>query len=100
VSVVRRVDHTTVLDQVVEIAEHVISDWDLDLPEPIGPSTRLVADLDFDSIDLVCLFVAIEGRHAETPLRFEELVTVDGEYVEDLTLDQVAAFVRKRLDEK
>lgn len=99
-TIVPRLDQGAALDEVVSVAEHVVSDWDLDLAEPLGPATRLVADLDFDSIDLVCLFVSLEGRHEGTAFRFEELVTVDGEYVEDLTLAQVATFVARRLEER
>jgi acyl carrier protein len=85
---------------VLSVTEHIVSDWDLDLPGPLGPETRLVADLDFDSIDLVCLFVSLEQHHEGVAFGFEQLVVVDGEYVEDLTLDEVAGHVAARLRER
>jgi acyl carrier protein len=90
-------DRTAVLDEVVDLAQHVTSDWELDLAAPIGPATRLVDDLGFDSIDLVCLFVAIEQRFERAALPFDELVMEDGEYVEDLLVDEVAGFVHAHL---
>lgn len=93
-----RLHQSSVLDEVLQVTTHVISDWELDLPEPLGPTTQLVADLDFDSIDLVCLFLAIESRYEGTKFGFEDLVMVDGEYVEDLSLAEIASFAKQRLD--
>lgn len=98
-SIIDDIDRSTALGEVVAVAEHIVSDWDLDLPGPLGPETRLVADLDFDSIDLVCLFVTLEQRHDGVAFGFDALVMVDGEYVDDLTLAQVADHVATRLQE-
>jgi acyl carrier protein len=99
VSIIENVDRATALAEVVGVTEHIVSDWDLDLPAPLGPATRLVADLDFDSIDLVCLFVTLEQHHEGVAFSFEQLVMVDGEYVDDLTLAEVAGHVASRLQE-
>jgi hypothetical protein len=53
VSIIDDIDRSTALGEIVAVAEHIVSDWDLDLPGPLGPETRLVADLDYDSIDHV-----------------------------------------------
>ncbi|UGS36424.1 hypothetical protein [Capillimicrobium parvum] len=98
-SIIENVDQATALAEILGVAEHIVSDWDLDLPTPLGPDTRLVADLDFDSIDLVCLFVTVEQHHEGVAFGFEQLVMVDGEYVDDLTLAQVAGHVASRLRE-
>ncbi|MFN8205146.1 MAG: hypothetical protein U0S48_21515 [Solirubrobacteraceae bacterium] len=98
-SIIDNVDRGTALTEVLSVTEHIVSDWDLERPEPLGPDTRLVADLDFDSIDLVCLFVTLEQHHAGVAFRFEDLVMADGEYVDDLTLAQVAGHVADRLRE-
>jgi acyl carrier protein len=85
---------------VIGVTEHIVSDWDLELPGPLGAETRLVADLDFDSIDLVCLFVSLEQQHEGVAFGFEQLVVVDGEYVDDLTLSEVAGHIAARLQER
>jgi acyl carrier protein len=99
VSIIDDAGPSTALGEVVAVAEHIVSDWDLDLPAPLGPATRLVADLDFDSIDLVCLFVTLEQHHDGVAFGFDTLVMVDGEYVDDLTLAQIADHVAARLQE-
>jgi acyl carrier protein len=78
------------------IVEDLVQDWGLDLTTPIGPATMLVADLDFASVDIIQLCVALEQTY-ERKLGFQELLMRDGSYVGDLSLGQVAAHVESRL---
>lgn len=81
---------------VLDIVDDLIQDWGLELDEPVGSSTKLVAHLDFASVDLIQLCVAIE-EHYERRLEFRDLLMVDGNYVEDVTLNQIGEFVANRL---
>lgn len=68
-------------------------DWDKDLDEGYSRDTKLLADLGFESIDIIQFIVAIEedfGLH-KTP--FDKLLMKDGRYVDDLTLGQLADFL-------
>ncbi len=56
----------------------------------------LVADLDFASVDIIQLCVALEQSY-ERKLGFQDLLMKDGSYVGDLSLAQVAAHVESRL---
>lgn len=78
-------------DVVAIIAEMV--DWEIDLGRPVTGTTRLVGDLGFQSLDIVMLILAIEGRYQRQDLPFDEVLTADGEYVTDLTVHQLAAFL-------
>ena len=78
------------------IVEDLVQDWGLDLAAPIGPATMLVADLDFASVDIIQLCVALEQSY-ERKLGFHDLLMKDGSYVGDLSLAQVGAHVESRL---
>ena len=81
---------------VCAIVEDLVQDWGLELAEPIGPRTMLVADLDFASVDIIQLCVALEQSY-ERKLAFQELLMRDGSYVGDLSLAQFAAHVSSKL---
>ncbi len=84
---------------VCAIVEDLIQDWGLELDAPVGPDTLLVADLDFTSVDVIQLCVALEQSY-ERKLGFQELLMRDGSYVGDLTLAQFAVHVEARLQQK
>ena len=73
------------------------SDWELDYDQPINGDTRLMADLAFGSIDVVQLVVAIEALVERRQLHFEHLLMVDGRYVTELQVKQIADFLVEQL---
>ena len=77
----------------VGILQDMTSDWDVEFDEGIGRDTRLIGDLAFESIDIVEMVVAIEESFGQRNIPFEKLLMVDGRYVDDLTVGQVADFV-------
>lgn len=87
-----------VLPKVVAIMEDLITDWGLDLEEPVGAGTLLAADLQFASVDIIQLCVALEQAF-ERRLGFQDLLMKDGSYVGDLSLVQFAQFIAARLSE-
>lgn len=82
---------------VIEILSDMTTDWDLDFEGPVGPGTRLMADLAFESIDVVQLVVAIEAHFQRRQMHFEHLLMVDGRYVEELEVRQIVDFLDKTL---
>jgi acyl carrier protein len=84
-------------DGVVEILSDMTSDWDLDFSGGITGDTRLVADLSFESVEIVQLMGAIEKHFKLGNLAAEELLMQDGRYVEDLTVSESADFVSGRV---
>ena len=83
---------------VLGIVEDLIQDWGLDLSDPISGNTNLVADLDFASVDIIQLCVAVE-EHYERKMGFQDMLMHDGSYVEDLALAEMVRFIAKKLEE-
>jgi acyl carrier protein len=81
----------------ISILKDLTQDWDMDLEDPIGPATRLVADLSFASIDVIQMVVAIEEHFQRRNLGFDQLLMQDGRYVDDLQVAQVVEFLHQKL---
>ena len=88
-------DRQTILSTVTMTLESLVQDWDLDTS--IGPATTLVADLGFESIDLIQMVAALEQEFGRPNLPFAELLIVDGRYIDDLSVSQIADFLTTRL---
>lgn len=91
-------DSGQILTNLVEILEEITQDWDTELSGKIGPDTSLMNDLTFESIDVVMLIVAIEDRFKKSGLPFDELLMIDGRYVDDLHVSEVVGFLDKHLN--
>ncbi|WP_370308054.1 hypothetical protein [Sinimarinibacterium flocculans] len=55
--------------------------------------TRLLADLGFESIDIIQLVVAIQEEIIRSKLSFDRLLMKDGRYVDDLSIGQIADYL-------
>lgn len=88
---------TDIQATLVGILENMTQDWDLELDAAIGSDTRLMEDLAFESIDVVQLAVSIEQAFGTKGLPFENLFMRDGEYVDDLRVGDVVAFLETNL---
>jgi acyl carrier protein len=81
---------------IISIVDDLIQDWGLDLPEGVHASTLLVAQLQFASVDIIQLCVALE-QHFERKFGFQDLLMVDGSYIADLSIAQISRFIEARL---
>lgn len=86
-----------VIDKLIAIVADFIEDFDEDFEDEITRNTRLLADLAFESIDIIQLVVAIEEDFGQRGMQFEELLMQDGRYVDDLSVGQIADFVVTKL---
>jgi len=93
-----KTDRETILQGLVAILEDMTSDWDIKYEGGIGLDTRLIADLDFESIDVVQLIVAIEERFQVRGLPFEKLLMREGRYVDDFHVSDAVNFLYEHLD--
>lgn len=89
---------STVEATVIEIVEDLIQDWGLDLSKPVSGSTLLVEHLEFASVDVIQLCVALE-QHYERKFGFQSLLMVDGSYVSDVSIAQFARFMETKLNQ-
>jgi acyl carrier protein len=85
----------TVERQIVSLLTGFIEDWGVD--HQIRSQTRLVTDLEFESIDIIQLIVAIEQLFGRRNFRFDELLMKNGRYVDDLSVRQISDFVESKL---
>jgi acyl carrier protein len=83
--------------KVIQVLEEMTMDWDVDLADGWGPNTRLIEDLAFESIDIVRFVVAIEQAFAVKGLPFEKLFMRDGEYVDEMSVNEVTVFLHENL---
>ncbi|WP_292992917.1 acyl carrier protein [Nitrosomonas sp.] len=81
---------------VIMIVEDLVQDWELNLDEAISQETFLVNDLNFSSVDIIQLCVALEQNY-ERKLEFHELLMEDGKYVGDLSIQQISIFLESKL---
>lgn len=84
-----------VQSDIVGILKDITQEWELEFND-INPETNLVADLGFSSIDIIQLVVAIE-EHFKQKLGFNELLMNDGQYVDDLSIEELVNFVSRKL---
>ena len=84
-----------ILARLKDVFEDFIEDWDIELDEPIGRDTMLLGDLEFESIDIIQLVVAIEEAFGKRKLPFEQVLMKDGRYVDDLSVGQIADFLHQ-----
>jgi acyl carrier protein len=84
--------------KVISALKDMTEDWDLDSADGIGPTTGLINELEFESIDIVQLAVALEQTFAQKGLPFEQLFMRDGDYVDEIRVSEVVDFMAKQLN--
>jgi acyl carrier protein len=91
-------DHAAVLQALLEIVRNMTSDWETGFAGAPGPGTRLIADLGFESVDIVQLVVAIEQHFDRRDLPFEKLLMSEGRYVDEVRIGDAVDFLVKHLN--
>jgi acyl carrier protein len=89
-------ERTAIEQDVIRILSDMTKDWDLEFSGAIGPQTRLVGDLAFESIDVVQFVVAIEEHYKRRDLPFEQLLMKDGRYVSEIRVQDAVDFLESR----
>jgi acyl carrier protein len=79
--------------KVITVATETIADWGVDIPGGITRETKLVKDLNFESMDIVQFAVGIERAFDRNGLPFEKLFMKDGAYVEDISISELTDFL-------
>ena len=83
----------TYLERLVTLLEDFTQDWDHEFTGAMSRDTRLLADLGFESIDIIQLVVAIQEEILRRKLSFDRLLMKDGRYVDDLSIGQIADYL-------
>lgn len=85
----------SIQQQLTVLLNDMIQEWDIELLDPIGAETRLIADLGFESVDLMQLIVAIEQAFGVRGLPYEQVLMQNGGYVTEITTRQLADFLHR-----
>ena len=83
--------------ELVKILKNMTRDWDSGFEGTIERETCIMADLGFESIDVVQLVVAIEEHFQRRDFPFEQLLMENGRYVEDIRVGDTADFLARFL---
>lgn len=86
-----------ILRDFISLLEEMTADWDMDYDDPLTEQTRLVEDLEFESIDVVQLIVAIEQKFGSKGIPFEKVLMQDGRYVDEIRVHQFVDFLDAHL---
>ena len=82
--------------RVIGVIADLTEDWDVDIEGGMTPTT-MVGDVGFASIDFIQMAVAIESEF-KTKLGFRDLLMQGGNYIDDVSVRQIAEFVAGRLN--
>ena len=86
-----------ILADLRKIVEEITGDWETGFAGGITPETKLIGDLGFESIDVVHLIVTLEEHYRRSDLKFDKILMHDGRYVDDLSIGELADFLRLQL---
>lgn len=84
------------VQKLITLLEDFTQDWDTGLEGAMTRDSHLLADLSFESIDIIQLIVAIQEDILGAKLPFEKLLMKDGRYVDDLSIGQIADFIAQQ----
>jgi acyl carrier protein len=79
--------------RLVDLLSNLTAHVDRGFGPLIGRETRLVADLEFDSVDIVQFALAVEELFKRRKLPFEKLLMTEGRYRDDVTVGEVEDFL-------
>jgi len=92
-----------ILDRLIKILLDMNTDWEAGFDaysgNVIGPSTRLSDDLDFTSINLAQLVVAIEKHFGGKELPFFKLFNTPERITDDISIADLVDFLHIHLSE-
>lgn len=83
--------------EIFRILKDMTSDWDIDFSGEIRPETKIISDLQFESIDVVQFIVQIEAKFQRKDLPFEKLLMIEERYRDDFTVQEMVDFLHKYL---
>lgn len=89
----RLIDQEKVQADIVLILQEMTQDWGLALSRPITGKTCLVADLGFQSIDVVMLASEIHRYYQGKKFPFARLFVTKEGYVDDVTVSALVDFI-------
>lgn len=85
-----------VQQQLIELMQEFVITYDLEWNQPVQAETTCVHDLGLSSVDFIQLVLSIESAF-EQKLGFQDLLVQKGEYVEDVSVQDLGDFIHHKL---
>lgn len=82
----------------ISVVRSLLQQWQMEVGD-IHPESQLVSNLNFESIKIINLFVALEKKYCQA-LDYSRLLMQDGHYVEDITIEELVYFLEENLTEE
>jgi acyl carrier protein len=89
-----------ILNDLVKILQDMTADWDIDFNGSIGPETKLIEDLGFESIDVVQFIVAMEEHFQRRGLPWEDIFMMNGRYIDEIKVADTLTILMPHLNNK
>lgn len=89
-----------ILNDLIKILQDMTADWDTDFIGSIGPETKLIEELGFESIDIVQFIVAMEEHFKRRGLPWEEIFMSNGRYVDEIKVADTLTILLPHLNNK
>ncbi|HEY0385473.1 MAG TPA: hypothetical protein VGC64_05655 [Pyrinomonadaceae bacterium] len=90
-------DKESIFEDVTRILTGMMQDWDISISGPLTPDTRLIADLGFQSIDIVMMIGEIHRRYNRKNFSFERILLSRERPVDDLQISTIVGFLCEQL---
>ena len=81
--------------KVIATLQELMRDWEIE--DRIESQTRVVADLGFESIDLIQMVAAFEQAFRPYRVSLVDMLVADGRYVDDLTVDEIVDAIQAKV---
>ncbi len=82
-----------IVQDVITILNDITGDWEMEFADPISQETKIISDLEFESIDVVQFVVQMENYFERKDLPFEKLLMENGRYRDDISVNEVVEFL-------
>ncbi len=88
-----------IMNDVTHIIGELLSEWEMQFEEQIGPESHLGADLAFSSLDFVRLISDIQQLYVHKLIPFQELFISDNDQIlQDIQVSNLVEFLYKQLN--
>lgn len=87
-----------ILSKLVEILVDMTSDWEMEYDGGINAETKLISELEFESIDVVQFILAMEEGFERKKMPFEKLIMRNGRYVDEIPVANAVDFLYEELN--
>jgi acyl carrier protein len=92
-------ERAAILTLVTQTVAEMLCESDREIAGPLEPQTQLIADLGYNSLDIVMLIGYLNQQLGLVDLPFERLLFIQGRPVPDVSLEALADFMWEQMQQ-